>query len=76
MTYVKQSLTLLSAQVGVGITENKSNGREEVTLARTIAADDNIVFGRKRLNDRLVLVAVAREGQQVIHWSCIADYAV
>lgn len=66
MTYVKQSLTLLSAQMGVGITENKPNGREEVTLARTIAADDNIVFGRKRLNDRLVLVAVAREVSELL----------
>lgn len=43
--------------MSIGITEDEPNGREEVTLPRSIAADDDIVFGREGLNDRLVLVA-------------------
>lgn len=55
---MKKCLALLSAEMSVGIAEDETNGREEVTLARPIAADDDIVFGRKGLNDRLVLVAI------------------
>lgn len=55
---MQQSLTLLSAEMGVGIAEDEANGRKEVTLSRTIATDDDIVLGRKGLDDRLVLVAV------------------
>jgi hypothetical protein len=43
--------------MGVGIAQDKANGREEVTLARSIAADNDIVFGRKWLDNGLVLVA-------------------
>jgi hypothetical protein len=57
---MQESLTLLSAEVGVGITKDESNGSKEVTFARTIAADDDIVFGGEWLNDRLVLVAKGR----------------
>lgn len=56
-TYVKKSLALLSAQVCVRIAENETNGGEEVTFAGTIAADNDIVFGRKGLDDGLILVA-------------------
>lgn len=55
---MQQSLTLFSAEVGVGIAQDESNRGKEVTLAGTIATDDNIVLWRKGLNDRLVLVAV------------------
>lgn len=44
--------------MGVGIAEYEPNGREEVTFAGTIAADDDIVFGGEWLDDRLILVAV------------------
>lgn len=55
---MQQSLALFSTEVGVGIAQDESNRGEEVTLAGTIATDDNIVLWRKGLNDRLVLVAV------------------
>lgn len=57
-TYVKQSLTLLASHLSVCIAEDETNCGEEVTLARAIATDDNIVFGREGLDDRLVLVAM------------------
>lgn len=73
MTYVQKSLALLPAKVSVGVAENETNGREEVTLARAIAADDDIVFGREGLDDRLVLVAVDEIDLVRRHledWSC------
>lgn len=54
---MQKGLSLLSTQVSVGIAENEPNGREEITFTGTIAANDHVVFGRKRLDDRLVLVA-------------------
>lgn len=54
---MKKSLTLLSAQVCVRIAENEANCGEEVTFAGTIAADNDIVLGRKGLDDGLILVA-------------------
>jgi hypothetical protein len=56
--YVKKGLTLLSAHMSVGIAEDEANGREEITLPRPIAADDDIMLGREWLDDRLVFVAV------------------
>ena len=41
---MKKSLSFLSAQVSIRITQHKPNGREEVTLARTISADNDVVF--------------------------------
>jgi hypothetical protein len=55
---VQQSLSLLSAKVSVCIAKDESNGREEVTLPRTIATDDHIVFWGERLDNRLIFVAV------------------
>lgn len=55
---MKKSLSFLTAKMGVSIAENESNGGEEVTLARTIAADDDIVFRGEGLDNGLVLVAV------------------
>jgi len=54
---MQKGLTLLSAKMSIGITKDKTDGREEVTLAGTIAANNDIVFGRKWLDNRLVLVA-------------------
>lgn len=54
---MKESLSLFPAKMGVGIAEDETNRREEITLARTIAADDDIVFWREGLDDRLILVA-------------------
>jgi len=42
--YMEESLSFLSAQMGIGITQHEPNGREEITFARTIAADNDIVF--------------------------------
>ena len=50
-------MTLLSAEMSVGIAEDEANGREEITLPGTIAADDDVVFGGEWLNDRLIFVA-------------------
>lgn len=41
---MKKSLSLFPAKVGVGIAEDETDRREEITLARTIAADDDIVL--------------------------------
>lgn len=57
---MKKSLSLLAHQVSVRITQDETNGGEEVTLARTIATDNDIVFRREGLDDRLVLVASNR----------------
>jgi hypothetical protein len=54
---MKESLSLLSAEVGVGIAEDETNGRKEITFSGTVAANDHIMLGRKRFNDRLILVA-------------------
>lgn len=55
---MQKSLALLPTEVGVGITEDKPNRRKEVTLSRTIAADDDIVFRREGLDDCLILVTI------------------
>lgn len=55
---MKKRLALFPPHVGVGITENESNGREEVTFTGTIATDNNVVFGGERLDHGLVLVTI------------------
>lgn len=55
---MKQSLSLLSSHLRVCISENESNGREEVTLSRSVAADHDIVSRRKLLYIRLCPVAL------------------
>lgn len=42
--YVKESLSFLSAQMGIRITQHEPNSREEITFARTIASDNDIVL--------------------------------
>lgn len=54
---MQKGLSLLSPEVCVGIAEDETDGREEITFAGTIATNDHIVLGRKRLDDRLVLIA-------------------
>lgn len=55
--YMKKSLSFLSTEVSIGIAQNESNGGEEVTLAGTITADDDIVFWGEWFDDSLVLIA-------------------
>ena len=43
-TYVEKSLSLFATHLSVGIAQNKPNGGEEVTLARAITTDNDIVF--------------------------------
>lgn len=43
--------------MSVGIAEDKSNRREEVAFAGAVSTDNDIVLGRERFDDRLVLVA-------------------
>jgi hypothetical protein len=57
---VQQGLALLPAHVGVRIAEDKPDRSEEITLARTIAPDDDIGAWRKWFYDGLILVAVRR----------------
>lgn len=54
---MKKSLSLLPTEVGVGITKDEANGCKEITFAGTVAANDDIMLGRKRLDDSLILVA-------------------
>lgn len=56
---MKESLSLFSTHMSVGITENKTDGGEEVAFPGSIAADDDIVLGREWLDDRLILIAVS-----------------
>ena len=55
---MEQSRPLLTSELCVGVAEDESNCCEEVTLARSIAADNDIMFGREGLDDGLVLVTV------------------
>lgn len=55
---MEETLALLTAHLRVCIAEDEANRREEVTLSRSIAADDDVGLGREGLNDRLVLVAI------------------
>lgn len=41
---MKQSLPFLPSHMSVGITEDETDGRKEVTLPGSIAADNDIVF--------------------------------
>ena len=59
---MQKGLSLLSSQMSVGIAENEPNGCEEITFTGTIAANDHIMFGRKRLDHCLILVATGTTG--------------
>ena len=51
-------LSLFWAKMAVFVAENKLDGIEEVGLSRAIAADDHIVAGVKRLNNRLLPIGL------------------
>ena len=55
---MKKRLPLFSSHLSVGIAEDKLYSLEEVTLPRPIASDNDIVLGRKRFGDSLILVTV------------------
>ena len=55
---MEQSRPLLTSELCVGVAEDESNCCEEVTLARSIAADNDIMFGREGLDYGLILVTV------------------
>ena len=55
---MQQSLSFLPSHLSVGVTEYESNSGEEITLARSIATDDHIVFWREWFNDRLFTIAM------------------
>lgn len=54
---MEESLALFATHLGIGIAEDEADGGEEVTLARTISADNNIGARRERLENGLVLIA-------------------
>ena len=56
--YMKQSLPLLASQLCVCIAQNESDCREEVTLARPITPNNDIVLWREGFDDCLVFVTV------------------
>ena len=55
---MEKSLALLAAEVEGFIAQDEAHGGEEVALARAIAANDDVTFGREGLDLHLVLVAV------------------
>ena len=55
---MKQSLSLFSTHVSVSITEDETNGSEEVAFPGSIATDNDIVLGREWLDYRLIFVTV------------------
>ena len=63
ISYVKESRPFLPTHLGVRVAQYEANCGEEVALARPIPANDDIVFGRERLDDCLILVATS-DGQK------------
>lgn len=61
---MKKSLSLFATHLCVCIAQDESDGGEEVALSGAIATDYDIVLGRERLNDGLVLVAVGASCQK------------
>lgn len=53
---MQKSLSLLSPHMGVGITEDETDGREEVTFSRAVTADDDIMLVREWLDHCLIFV--------------------
>lgn len=65
---MEKSLTLLAAHLCVCIAQHETNGGKKVALARTVTADDDIVFGREGFNDSLVLVTMALSVKHMFLW--------
>ena len=55
---MQQGTSFLAAHLCICIAEYESDRGKEVTLARTVPPHDDIVFGRKRLDDSLLFVTV------------------
>ena len=54
---MKKCLPFLPSHLCIGVAEDKTNGRKEVTLSRAISSDDNVVFGGEGLNHGLLAIA-------------------
>lgn len=67
---MKKRLPLFATHLCVRIAEHKTDSCEEITLPRSIASDNNIVFWRERLDDCLIFVAVTRLSATVIRSKC------
>lgn len=57
---MKESLSLFSAHMGVGIAKDKTDSSEEVAFPGSIATDDDIVLGREGLDNCLILIAISK----------------
>lgn len=57
-TDMQKSLPLLATKLCICITQDESDCREEITFARTITSNNDIVLWRKGLDDGLVFVTV------------------
>lgn len=55
---MQQGLSLLLAQLGVGVVEDEPDGREKVALPRAIPTYHRIVPRAKRPHDHLVAVGL------------------
>jgi hypothetical protein len=58
---MKERLPLFSSHLSVGITEYELYCLEEVTLSRTIAPDNDIVFRREGFCDSLILITAVMQ---------------
>lgn len=57
---MKESLSLFSAHMSVGIAKDETDSSEEVAFPGSIATNNDIVLGREGLDNRLILIAVSR----------------
>lgn len=55
---MEESAPLFAPHLCISIAEYETDGGEEIALPRAIAANDNVVFRRERLDDCLILVAI------------------
>ena len=56
-----EGLPLLASHLRIGVAENETNSGKEIALPRSIAADDNVEFGREGVDDGLIFVAGDRQ---------------
>ena len=61
---MQERTSLLATHLGIRIAEHKSYGGEEITLSRAIATHNDVVLGRKRFDNGLLLVAVQQSGRR------------
>lgn len=63
---MQQRLALLFAHVLILVSQHEAHRREEVCLARAIAADNDVAAGRERLGPDLVLVCLEALDRDVL----------